>query len=972
MKRIEVCVLDSLKNPVETEEIKKKINEIGINISEIYSINVYNIDEELTNEELEKLSNELFADRVVEKYSIDKPIREELHRIEIGFLPGVTDNVGKTAREGIRDVLGKECEVHFSKVYALEGNLNHQELEKIAGMVLANKLIESWRIFKSGDTSFIPYIPKVKIKSEPTVEKIELPEQPEKLRELSKQRLLALNVEEMEKIREYLKKPAVRRRRKRAGLGKEITDVELEALAQSWSEHCKHKIFNAVIEYEENGEKKKVNSIFKSYIKKATEDIKKSYVVSVFHDNGGIIKMDHEHNIAVKVETHNAPSALDPYGGALTGILGVNRDVLGTGLGAKPVANVNMLCFGILDTDVPPKVLPTRRIMKGVIKGIQDGGNKVGIPTVNGSITFDECYNTRPLVYAGTIGLLPAEINGKRTSVKTINDGDYAIMVGGKIGKDGIHGATFSSQQITGNISSSVVQIGDPITQKKVIDFVLEARDSGLYNAITDNGAGGLSSSIGEMAQMSGGCEIYLERCPLKYPGLDPWEILVSESQERMSLAVPPESMEKLKEIAKKHDVELTIVGLFTNSGMFHILYNNKTAAYLDMEFLHEGVPQMKLTAEWKPPEKEQDELWADEIGFGEGLKKLLSSPNIASKEWVVRRYDHEVQGGSVIKPLMGLAGPSDAGVFRPILEKEWGVVVGHGICPKYIEDGGKMAMLAFDEAVRNVIASGGDFEHMAALDNFSWPNPIKGKGNEDGGIKLANLVKAAEGIYKIATSYQIPLISGKDSMKNDYFDGKKKYSIKPTLLITVVGKIENIKKAVSIEIKESGDILYVIGNTRPEMGGAEYLVLQGIIRKNIPYVEIEKNIRNYKKLVDAMKLGLVRSAHDVSDGGLAVALAESSFSGGYGVDVNLELLKNDGCSETAMIFSETPGRFVVSVKERDVQSFEKIMNGADLSRIGRVRGDKRFILRLEEKILINEDAKELRNLWRGGIEWRG
>ncbi len=958
--RIEITTKDGVRDVVGTKTAEKIRKEIGEEVEVAFS-DVYNFDGEVSKEELEMLGKDVFADSVSQKYSTE-PILKERWRVEIGFVPGVTDNIGKTAMEAVKEKAGKDYEIYYSRLYSIDGRLDDEKIKAIADM-LHNPLVEKARIFRPGEEPS-PHLPKVSFQHEPNVEKISLHMSIARFQELAKHRLLALSPDEFKAIKKKFKEEKFIEERKAVGLDNKITDVELEAIAQTWSEHCKHKIFNAYISHKENGDKHAINSIFKTFIRGATEQVKKPYIVSVFKDNGGIIKFNPDYDIAVKVETHNAPSALDPYGGALTGILGVQRDVLGTGLGANPIANIDVLCFGPLDKkEIPKGVLHPRVIYDGVIKGIEDGGNKMGIPTVNGSIIFHSGYTCRPLVYAGTVGLMPSLIGDRRTSEKIIEPGYLAVMVGGRIGKDGIHGATFSSQQIDESIPQSVVQIGDPFTQKKMLDFCIEARDARLYEAVTDNGAGGISSSIGELAQLSGGCEIYLDRCPLKYPGLDPWEILVSESQERMTLALPEENLEKLKELAKKHDVEITVVGKFTDSGKFHVFYEDKSVAYLDLEFLHNGLPQMKLTASWKKllfPEPRIDQFDATAI-----LKRLLSSPNITTKESVIRRYDHEVKGMSVIKPIM--LGPCDAAVMKAVYNSDEGIVVSHGICPKFVQDAYAMASLAFDEAVRNAVAVGGRFGYFACLDNFSWPDPIKSKKTPDGEYKLGQLVRACIALYDCATSYGVPLISGKDSMKNDYYDGENKYSIPPTLLVTVVGKIDDIKKAVSSDFKKPGDLIYIVGKTREEMGGSDFYRLFGGMGNNPPQVRPEEHIPVYKKLSQAMEEGIIESAHDISDGGLAVCFAESAIGGTLGAEIDLAKIAATTKNDKALLFSESPGRFVVSVKPENADKFKFIMKDLPAALAGRVRGDRRLIIKREEKMIINEEIEKLKEAYETG-----
>jgi phosphoribosylformylglycinamidine synthase len=964
IQRLELTIKSHLKD-VPGDHLKQRIKEVlGLDVG-VRFIDAYNLEEEIPEDDILALAKDVFSDNVSHQYSIGEPLFRNTWKVEIGMLPGVTDNVGKTASEAAADRLGQDVKIHYSRVYSLNGPVNEAVCEQIAAMI-HNPLVEKFRLHQPGD-DLEPYLPVVRIKHEPNVEKISLHMSQKRWELLAKEKLLSLNYEEFQAIKRYFKQERTIAARKKVGLDTKITDVELEAIAQTWSEHCKHKIFNALIHYDEEGESHAINSLFKTFIAGATEQVKKPYVLSVFKDNGGIIKFNHEYDIAVKVETHNSPSALDPYGGALTGILGVQRDVMGTGLGANPIANIDVLCFGPLDIsqdELPKGVLHPKVIYEGVVKGIEHGGNKMGIPTVNGSLVFEKDYSTRPLVYAGTVGMMPTEIKGRRTSEKTIKPGHLAVMVGGRIGKDGIHGATFSSMQIDQSVPQSVVQIGDPITQKKALDFLLEARDRLLYDAVTDNGAGGLSSSVGELAEFSGGCEIYLDKCPLKYSGLDPWEILVSESQERMSFAVSPEKLDEVMELAKKHGVEATVVGKFTSSGKFHILYQDKTVAYLHMKFLHGGVPQLNLKASWKKLIHNEPDL----SGYDptEALFSLLSSPNITTKENVIRQYDHEVKGQSVIKPIM--LGPSDAGVIRPVYNSNEGLVISHGICPRYVQDGYVMATMAFDEALRNAIAAGARFGYLACLDNFSWPDPVHSAKTPDGEQKLGALVRACLGMYDCATNYNIPIISGKDSMKNDYYCGQRKYSIPPTLLVTMVGKINDISKAMSSEFKLPGDNIYVIGTTKDELGGSELYKLYGGPGNKPPEIRWDEHIPAYKALSAAIEEGVVASAHDVSDGGLAVAFAESALGIGFGAELDLELVAATTSSSDALLFAESPGRFVVSVHPEHVKKFEYIMKGAICRKAGRVRGDKRFIIRSGDKLHINQSIEKIKEAYQKGV----
>jgi phosphoribosylformylglycinamidine synthase len=541
-------------------------------------------------------------------------------------------------------------------------------------------------------------------------------------------------------------------------------------------------------------------------------------------------------------------------------------------------------------------------------------------------------------------------------------------MTGGRIGKDGIHGATFSSEELHEDSPVSAVQIGDPITQKKMTDFLLMARDQGLYRAITDNGAGGLSSSVGEMARMSGGAELDLKNAPLKYAGLNPWEILLSEAQERMSLAIQPEKIDEFMELARKMEVEATILGKFTDTGKFHIRYGGKTVACLDMEFLHEGVPQMKLAAKWVPP-KHPEPVIPEPTDYGKALKKMFSRLNICSKESVVRQYDHEVQGGSVVKPLTGAAndGPSDAAVVRPVLESYEGVVVANGICPRYSDiDAYHMAACAIDEAVRNAIAVGGTLERLAGLDNFCWCDPVQSEKTPDGHYKLAQLVRANLALYDYTRIYGVPCISGKDSMKNDYQIGDTKISIPPTLLFSVIGRIEDVRKAVTMDAKRAGDLVYVLGETHRELGGSEWYSMHDAVGNEVPKVDAARAKALYTALSMAIRDGLVASCHDCSDGGLGVALAETAFSGGLGMSVDLASVPAGGIArDDEMLFSESQSRFVVTVRPENKTAFEAALAGSPFACVGTVTAEGLFRVKgLKGGVILEEKIGDLKEAW--------
>ena len=813
-------------------------------------------------------------------------------------------------------------------------------------------------------------------RSDAVVRTIDLNVDDDDLLRISKEGVLALSLEEMQTIRAYFRDKEFLALRGSHGLEDHITDCELEVLAQTWSEHCKHKIFNALIQYHEGEITSEVDSLFKSCIQGSTEKIRselgeRDFCLSVFKDNAGVIRFDEDWNLVFKVETHNSPSALDPYGGALTGIVGVNRDPFGTGMGSKLIFNTDVFCFANPDFDgeIPPRLLHPRRVFEGVREGVEHGGNKSGIPTVNGAVIFDDRYLGKPLVYCGTGGLMPAVINGKPGHVKRARPGDRIVMTGGRIGKDGIHGATFSSEELHEGSPVSAVQIGDPITQKRMTDFLLMARDRGLYTSITDNGAGGLSSSVGEMATEAGGAKLHLDRAPLKYSGLQPWEILVSEAQERMTVAVPPDRLDEFLALAEKLDVEATDLGEYTDDGLFTVYWNEQPAALLPLAFLHDGLPRMHLTARWAPPVYKEPDFACPE-DLTPSLLGLMGRWNICSKERLIRQYDHEVQAGSVVKPLVGVDedGPGDAAVLRPLLDRFRGIAIGCGIAPRYSDiDTYWMMAAVIDEAVRNIVAAGADPDHMAGLDNFCWCDPVQSEKTPDGEYKLAQLVRANRALYDITTIYRIPCISGKDSMKNDYSIGDTKISIPPTVLFSAVGIVPDVRRAVTQDFKTPGDLIYVLGLTGDDTGGSEYFASRGVIGNKVPkVVDPEKAISMYRALHKAIKAGLVASCHDLSDGGLGVALAESAFSGGVGARVSLANLAVDGVDrDDTALFSETPCRFLVSIEATSQTDFEQTLDGFDFACIGTVTKETQLVIEgAHEKSIVTADIWELKNAW--------
>ncbi|MBN2178867.1 MAG: phosphoribosylformylglycinamidine synthase [Deltaproteobacteria bacterium] len=981
--RIEIGFKKDIRDALGETMRKKIVEHFGIHVEEVKTAEVYTIEGDLTSDDLERIASGPFSDPAIQRYVIDRGIAESFDwLIEVGFKPGVTDNVGRTATEAVKLLLERNggIRVFTSRQYLLTGSLTRADADRIASGLLANELIQRFEIIEGKDwdpgKGIKAYVPNVVIEDNPEIEEIDLNIDDEGLQSISNERVLALTVDEMKVIRDHFNDESIIEERRKVGLGSGITDAEMECLAQTWSEHCKHKIFNSIITYkDEEGKAEIIDSLFDSCIKASTRRIREGlgeedWCLSVFVDNAGVIKFNDDFNLVFKVETHNSPSALDPYGGALTGIVGVNRDPFGTGKGSKLIFNTDIFCFAspFHSEELPKRILHPRRIYEGVREGVEHGGNKSGIPTVNGCIVFDERYLGKPLVYCGTGGIMPSVIHGKPTQSKEILPGDVIIMTGGRIGKDGIHGATFSSEELHEGSPVTAVQIGDPITQKKMTDFLLLTRDSDMYRAITDNGAGGLSSSVGEMATLCGGCDMDLKKAPLKYAGLKPWEILISEAQERMSLAVPPEKVDEFLALAREMGVEATVLGTFTDSGKFHIRYGDRTAAYLAMEFLHDGVPKMRLDAEWKPPKYEEPDFPEPE-DMGTALTAMLSRLNICSKESVVRQYDHEVQGGSVVKPLVGAEndGPSDAAVLRPILDSFEGVVVANGICPRYGDiDTYHMAACAIDEAIRNTIAVGGSLERTAGIDNFCWCDPVESEKTPDGRYKLAQLVRANRALYDYTTIFGVPCISGKDSMKNDYIIGDTKISIPPTLLFSTMGKIEDVRKAVTMDAKKEGDLVYILGMTRNELGGSEWFDMHGFRGNSVPTVNGQRAKKMYDALSLSIRKGIVSSCHDCSDGGLGVALAETAFAGGFGMDIDLSLIPSEGIErDDYLLFSESQSRFVVTLSPEKREAFETIMEGTILAEVGSVTSDTTFrILGTKGIEIIRKDIDDLKKAW--------
>jgi phosphoribosylformylglycinamidine synthase II len=984
--RLEIATRPPLRDPRGAAIAATLRDFLGIPGVSVRTRDVHRIDAPLSENEARRVLHE-FVDPVSQHGALgrldDGPFDVV---ITVAYKPGVTDPVGKSARVCIEDTLGRklgdDAAVYTSTMYLLEG-VDVVLAERIASELLANPVIQTIRIegydaWRKAEVDLS--VPKISAHAAPAVLTIDLSGSDDALLALSKSRLLALSLAEMQAVRDHFRRASSDARRVAAGLGPSPTDVELECIAQTWSEHCKHKIFNATVTYREPGKKPEtIRSLFKTFIRGATEEVDRttrvvsgSWLVSVFEDNAGVVAFDERDHLVYKVETHNSPSALDPYGGAITGIVGVNRDPFGTGRGAELLANVWGYCFAspFLAGPRPAGLLHPRRIRDGVHQGVIDGGNQSGVPYGRGFEIFDARFLGKPLVFCGTVGRLPVMIAGAPGETKTVTPGDRIVMVGGRIGADGIHGATFSSAALDESAPIQAVQIGDPITQKRMFDFLIEARDRGLYASITDNGAGGLSSSVGEMAKASGGARLDLARAPLKYAGLAPWEIFLSEAQERMTLAVPEGDVAAFLELAGRREVEATVLGMFTDSGYLELRFGEKTAALIDMEFLHEGDPDLDLSAVWEPRQFAEPSGPAP-TDLGDTLLAMLSRLNLCSNEAKARHYDHEVKGLTVVKPWVGAAAdvPAEATVFLLRHGGKRGYVLSEGINPFYSDiDTYAMARAVLDEAVRKQLCAGARLDRIAALDNFCWPDPVLSDVTPDGAYKMAQLVRACRGLYDLARDYRTPLVSGKDSMKNDSTMGGVKISVPPTLLVSAIGQIDDVADALSLDAKLEGDVVYLLGVTRDETGGSEYFRLRGesegavrdpggpapYVGNRVPAVDAAETLPLYRALEAATRRRLVRSAATPAKGGLALALARCAMAGELGLDLDLDRAPDlAALPPDVALFSESGGRFVVTVAAKDAAAFSEHFAGLPCHRIGVVTSDGSLRLTIRGRLRV-------------------
>ena len=990
-RRLEITLKPELMDPEGKGLVSRAKDYFGIELSDVETVRILTFDADLTEAEFETVNTSVFCNPVTQTASFAPLDLAFDWCIWVGFRPGVRDNAGATAIEAMTDVLGRPLEktdaVYTSRRYCIKGeNLTREMMDKVAGELLANDIIQQWKIWskeewdKGEGVGLI--IPEVRLDHTPTVTTIPVTSDAA-IQAVSDARNLALNPNDIPVIREYFQREEVRAVRREKGLS-DPTDIEIEYIAQGRSDHCNHNTFTGKFAYTDKatGETRVVDNLFKTCIQKPTKKLQseKDWVVSVLWDNAGAARFDDEWNYVITGETHNSPSNMEAYGGAITGIVGVYRDPLGTGKGARLIMGSYGFCVGDrdYDGDLNPRLHP-RRLLDGIVEGVKDGGNKSGVPTPFGQVTFDNGYLGKSLVFVTALGIMPKTVAEAPSHEKVTSPGEFIIMCGGRVGKDGIHGVTASSETFSENTPAGHVQIGDPYTQKKMHDFILEARDEGLIAFITDNGGGGLSSSIGESARFAGGCVVDLDKVPTKYDGLDQWEIWVSESQERMTVSVKPEHVDRFMALAEKHAVESTVIGVYTDSGYLEIRWDGETVAYIHMDLLEEGFPQWEFDCEWQSPELRglTEPVVKCPKDLTRVLENVLTRPNLASKEWITRQYDHEVQANSVVKPLVGSERdvPSDASVIRPVLSSERGIAFTQTLVPQYSKiDAYHMTAATIDEAVRRLVAVGSGLSEIGGVDNFCWPDiQFDAVKNPDGKFKAAQLVRSCDALKTLCEKWEMPLLSGKDSM---YVDGYlesdtgvvRKVSGLPTIQFSATGMVEDVRKCVTMDVKNAGDLVYVIGETKHEMGASEYYDMMDEVGLSVPVVDADSFPVTYKAVEGAICSELVESCHAVSRGGLGVHLALCAMGGNLGMRLDLGVLPESGIEtdrHDVRLFSESCGRFVVTVKPANKAAFEALLAGSPVACLGEVTQAAQLVITADGSSIVNADVNALKASWK-------
>jgi phosphoribosylformylglycinamidine synthase subunit PurSL len=992
-RRLEIGLKPGLPDPAGQGLMAKAKAYLGLPIQEARVLKLLTFDTALDQAQLEQVQTELFSNPVTEVSSFSPLAGEVLPGFDwalwVGYKPGVRDNAGATAIEAMSDELGRafgpEEAVYSSRLFLLKApKLSAEDAGAICRELLANSLVQLWRVIPKAEWDHSQgvglMIPRVELARTPAVETFAIGSDQELL-ELSAARDLFLNPADVPVIRAYFNDPEVRAQRQKLGMD-DPTDVELEYVSQARSDHCNHNTFNARFYYQDlvSGEHRTVSNLFRECIKEPTEELArvKDWVVSVLWDNAGVAKLDDQNNYVITGETHNSPSNMEAYGGAITGIVGVYRDPMGTGLGAKLIAGLWGYCVAPRDYDgeLQPALHP-RRLLDGIIEGVRDGGNKSGIPTALGSLYFDPRYLGKCLVFVSSLGVMPALVGGEPSEQKTTEPGQLVIMCGGRVGADGIHGVTASSAGYSENTPAGHVQIGDPYTQKKMQDFLLEARDSGLVPYITDNGGGGLSSSVGESARLSPGAVVDLKNVPLKYEGLDPWQIWVSESQERMTVAVEPSDLDAFMALSDKHQVESSVIGSFAGDGKLRLDYGDQVCCYVDVEFLERGFPQWEFEALWTPPQARglSEPVINPPDDLNGLLLELLDSPNLCSREWINRQYDHEVQGTSLIKPFSGRDQevPSEAAVLLPVLSSPVGLAMAQVISPNYGDiDTYHMITASVDEAYRRVVAVGGDPEQVGGVDNFCWPSIIYDPlSNPDGRYKAAQLVRACWGLKDACQALEIPLLSGKDSM---YVDGtlagrhglSRRVSGPPTMMFTATAPVPDLEALQTLEPKFAGDYVYLLGVTKDEMGGGALYSLWGETGLQVPTSEFEQTREVCRALHQALKQGLAASASAPGSGGLGLSLARMVLAGRLGLDLDLDKVpQSGGLDAMRLLFSESTGRFVLTASPKQVKKLEQLLENIPFARLGKVTRKQSLKLSASGNTMVDLSLAKMKRAWR-------
>ncbi|HUW65913.1 MAG TPA: AIR synthase-related protein [Spirochaetia bacterium] len=885
IQTVRVAMRPELRDPPGEDVLYEIRHALHIaSVERVRTARVYRF-EGISPEGAETLTRQLLAEQVFQICSVNGPVLSGADKyLEVAYKPGVMNPEAASLLKAARD-LGIEGLVaaDSSREYAFYGSsIGVDDLAAITGRLLVNATVEQVvsappRTLLIEGVSASTHTYPIRTMDDAA------------LLDLSREKLF-LNLAEMQAIKEYF-----------TTLGRDPTDCEVEVIAQTWSEHCGHKTFKARIVVD-GVEKKPLYE----RLKQATRQAAHPLVLSAFVDNAGVLAFYEGQAILGKVETHNSPSAIEPYGGAMTGSGGVFRDIMGTGRGAKVVASTDMFCFAppdIAEASVPSGCLHPHYLLRRVVAGVRDYGNRMGIPTTNGSVHFHADFRAKPTVIVGAYGLMPASLSGKGEA----RPGDLGVVVGGRTGRDGIHGATFSSGAMTDRtvaVNASAVQIGHAIEEKRVSDALLVARDAGMIRALTDCGAGGFGSALGEMGAEVG-VEVFLAQVPLKYSGLAPWEIFESESQERMVLAVDPADWDKLQELCRRFNVEATVIARFTGDGRLKVSYAGEMVCDLDMGFVHDGLPESVLEATWQNPSLTEPDL-PPPTDWAAVYRRVMGHLNVCSKEPIVRRYDHGVQGAAAIYPYGGVEGdgPNDAALCVLLPGRPYAMVVSHGLNPVLNNiDPYQGALWAATEAVANAVAVGADFRELALIDNFIWPAPTA--------QLLGSLDRAVDALVDFVAATGMPFISGKDSLSSTFRGRGQTIEIPPVVCISCFGRVADVSRTVSADFKRAGSEIWLVGRRdTSRMAGSVYYDLHGVLGRNLPVIDPAQLPAVFGTLHRAIDTGAVLACHDIAEGGLAAALAEMGLGGGLGARVEMP----SGDRPEWFLFNETPGCFLVEL----------------------------------------------------------